>query len=240
MDLLRWATKEELRHGLKQTGEAIRPLLSKVIPGPLCCLVIPLAIAILSSCGGGNSSGNPGPPPTPDFSVKASPTSVQVEPGSSQNLTISLTALGGFTGQVNVTVSGPPPGVTASPSSFTLSAGTPQQIALAAQSSALGATVSLTIQAVSGALSHSVQIPLSVQTATSSMHAPMRSRYLRTDSFYGFLQDAPPHFTAYDQPLRRFFVTNSFLNRIDVFDAAQEFQIGSITVPEPGLTISTN
>ena len=134
---------------------------------------------------------------------------------------------------MNVSVSGLSPGATASPSTFTISSGSPQQVTFAAQASAPAATVSLTVQGVSGNLSHSLQIAFSVQSATSSMHAPVRSRYLRTDAFYdpNSLQDSPPHFTAYDQPLRRFFVSNPFLNRIDVFDAAQEYQIGSIVVP---------
>jgi hypothetical protein len=189
----------------------------------------------MCSCGSGSNSGNSNPPPPPappDFSLAASPGSVQLAPGSSQNLTISIAAINGFTGHASVSITGALPGATATPATFTLSVSSPQQVALAAQSSALAATISLTVQAVSGTLSHSVQIALSIQTATSSMHAPLRTQYQRTDSFYNDgLQYAPPHFTAYDQPLRRFFVSNPYPNRVDVFDAAQEFQIGFIVVP---------
>jgi hypothetical protein len=213
----------------------MRSLSSSLTERPYCApcfLAVLLATVLLCSCGSGSGSGNPAPPPPPDFSLAASPISIQLAPGSSQNLSISINALNGFTGQANVSVTGALPGVTATPASFALSAGSPQQVVLAAQNSALAATVSLMVKAVSGTLSHSVQVALSVQTATSSMHAPLRTQYQRTDSFYSDgLQYAPPHFTAYDQPLRRFFVSNPYLNRIDVFDAAQEFQIGSIPVP---------
>jgi hypothetical protein len=203
------------------------------------CVAALLAITMLCSCGGGGGSGSGSsstPPSTPDFSLSATPASIQIAPGSSQNLTVSIAAVGGFSGQAKVSVSGLSSGVTASPATFTLSPGSTQQVALAAQSSAPAASVTATVQAASKQLNHSVQVPLSVQTTTSSMQAPLRTRYLREDSYYDTdFEGAPPHFTAYDQPLRRFFVSNTFMNRIDVFDAAQEYQIASIVVPSGGL-----
>jgi WD40 repeat protein len=72
------------------------------------------------------------------------------------------------------------------------------------------------------------------QTETAS-HPPARTQYRRTDLQYNpnALQFFPPHVTAYDKVHKRFFISNTTLNRIDVFDATQETQIGSITVPEP-------
>lgn len=74
--------------------------------------------------------------------------------------------------------------------------------------------------------------PTSVET---SPHAPVRTRYLRTDIQYNpnALQFFPPHVTAYDSVHKRFFVSNTTQNRIDVFDAGTESQIGSILVPLP-------
>jgi hypothetical protein len=80
------------------------------------------------------------------------------------------------------------------------------------------------------------------QTETSS-HPPLRARYLRTDIQYNpnALQFFPPHVTAYDGVHKRFFVSNTTQNRIDVFDAATESQIGSILVPLPwGMDVSTD
>jgi len=72
------------------------------------------------------------------------------------------------------------------------------------------------------------------QTATvTGANAPIRTRYLRTDGIFdpNSLQFAPPHFSAYDSAHRRFFVSNPFINLIDVFDAVQEIKITSLSVP---------
>ena len=69
----------------------------------------------------------------------------------------------------------------------------------------------------------------------TSPYPPLRARYLRTDIQYNpnALQFFPPHLTAYDSVHNRFLISNTTLNRIDVFDATQESRIGSINVPEP-------
>lgn len=67
----------------------------------------------------------------------------------------------------------------------------------------------------------------------SAPHAPIRARYLRTNSFYdpNALGFAPPHFTVYDAVHRRFYVSNPYMNEIDVFDAVHEAEIARIPVP---------
>ena len=94
-------------------------------------------------------------------------------------------------------------------------------------------TATLTFQGTSGSLSHSAQTALSVVTAVAGAHAPIRTRYLRTNSFYdpNSMQYSPPHFTAYDAVHKQFFVSNPYLNEIDVFSATQETQIATIPVP---------
>jgi DNA-binding beta-propeller fold protein YncE len=72
-------------------------------------------------------------------------------------------------------------------------------------------------------------------------HPPIRARYLRTDIQYNpnALQFFPPHVTAYDSVHKRFFVSNTTQNRIDVFNSSQESQIGTINVPLPwGMDVS--
>ncbi len=79
----------------------------------------------------------------------------------------------------------------------------------------------------------------------TSSHPPFRTRYLRTDIQYNpnALQFFPPHFTAYDSVHRRFFVSNTTLNRVDVFDAATESGAGPAFMPTlphggcPGLRV---
>jgi streptogramin lyase len=66
-------------------------------------------------------------------------------------------------------------------------------------------------------------------------HPSFRFRYLATDVQYNpnSLQFFPPHFASLDSVHKRFFVSNTTLNHIDVFDATTESEIGSIVVPEP-------
>jgi hypothetical protein len=72
-------------------------------------------------------------------------------------------------------------------------------------------------------------------TTETSPHPPIHAQYRRTDLQYNpnALQFFPPHITAYDSVHKRFFISNTTQNRIDVFDATQESQIGSITVSLP-------
>jgi DNA-binding beta-propeller fold protein YncE len=75
----------------------------------------------------------------------------------------------------------------------------------------------------------------------TSPHPPIRSQYRRTDLQYNpnALQFFPPHITAYDRTHKRFFISNTTLNRVDVFDPSDESQVGSILVPDAwGMDVS--
>lgn len=91
----------------------------------------------------------------------------------------------------------------------------------------------MTFLGVSGGLSHSVKVSISIVQQVAAMHAPFRTRYLRTNSYYdpNSLQYAPPHFTVYDPVHKQFFLSNPYLNEIDVFDATQETETAQIPVP---------
>ncbi len=83
--------------------------------------------------------------------------------------------------------------------------------------------------------------PPPIPTVETNPHPPFRSRYLRTDSEYNpnALEFFPPHLTAYDRVHKRFFMSNTTLNRIDVFDSVAESQVRSILVPSPfGLDVA--
>lgn len=54
------------------------------------------------------------PPPSPDFSLSASPASQTVLPGASTTYTVTVSRTGGFTGSVTLSASGLPAGATAS------------------------------------------------------------------------------------------------------------------------------
>jgi hypothetical protein len=202
----------------------------------ICLFVILVAT---SGCGGGgNSSSNPTPPPTPtpapDFTLSASPAQVNIGLGFAQNVTVSVAQSGSaLSAPIAVTIGGLPSGVTAAPSTFNLSVGgsQTQTVALAASSSAAIGTVTITVQGISGTLSHSTSVSLTTEATVSAVHAPIRTRALRTD--------ASPAFTAYDAAHRQFFISNPNLNKIDVFDAVQEVETAAIPVSGPlGLDVS--
>ncbi len=103
-------------------------------------------------------------PPPPDFSVSVTPATLVLQAGgTAQPFTVSATALNGFTGTINVNLSGLPNGVAATPATLILSPGSSQQIALNAASTTPGGTSVATVAATSGAIAHSAQLSLTVQ-----------------------------------------------------------------------------
>jgi hypothetical protein len=101
----------------------------------------------------------------PDFSISATPANLTLAAGgASQGFTIQAAGVNGFTGPIAVALTGLPAGVTASPSSFMLTPGTPQQISLNASSTAAAGNTNLTVSATSGSLAHSATVTVTVQT----------------------------------------------------------------------------
>src|SRR6516162_5114305 len=96
----------------------------------------------------------------PDFSLSASPSSLAITQGNVGTSTITVNPVNGFSGSVNLSVSGLPSGVTANfnPPSAT-SAST---LTLTAASNAATGTVTLTITGVSGTLTHTTTLTLTV------------------------------------------------------------------------------
>jgi hypothetical protein len=111
--------------------------------------------------------------PPPDFSLSLSAGSLSVTPGAAaQTDSLSATAQNGFSGAIQVTVSGVPSGVTASPASFSLTPGTPQTISFAAAGSAASATATVQFTGTSGSLSHSTPLMLTVSGGGTSSAGP--------------------------------------------------------------------
>jgi hypothetical protein len=95
---------------------------------------------------------------TPDFSLAASPSSVSVAQGAIGSSTMTVTPSNGFTGTVTYSASGLPSGVTASFSGNTLT--------LTASSTATtGGPTAVTITGMSGSLSHTTMVNLTVSAA---------------------------------------------------------------------------
>jgi hypothetical protein len=208
----------------------------------LRCVTLCLFGWLLAGCGGGSTGGGstaggggtaPTQPPG-DFSLSASPQTVTLSGGQSLTVTIAATQINTFTASITVAANGVPAGVTASPASFSLLAGKQQIVTLSAPATVTPGSGQITFQATSGSLSHSAQVMLNLIVPVTGPHPPIRTRYLRTNSFYdpNSLQYAPPRFTVYDAANNHFFVSNPYQNEIDVFDAAQQAEIAQIPVPE--------
>jgi subtilase family serine protease len=95
-----------------------------------------------------------------DYTLSASPSSVSIKQGSSGTTTIAVSPLKGFSGNVNLSASVLPSGVTASFSPSTT--GRTSTLKLTASSSAITGTFTVTIHGTSGSLSHTTTITLTV------------------------------------------------------------------------------
>jgi len=105
---------------------------------------------------------------TPDFSFSANVSSLTLTAGgSAQPVKLSATALNGFSGTINVTTSGLSSGVTASPSTLSLTPGTQQTVNLTASAAATVTTSTVVFTATSGMLSHSASVAVTVSAAVA-------------------------------------------------------------------------
>ncbi len=103
------------------------------------------------------------PPAQADFSLAVSPQSLNVTiGGAGQPVQLTATALNGFTGNVNVALSGLPAGVTANPASVSLTPGTPQSVTLTAGNSAQAGSANAVFTGTSGSLTHAATLALTV------------------------------------------------------------------------------
>lgn len=197
-------------------------------------LVLATLTACLIGCGGG-SGGSSGPPPPPDFSLAVQPAQAVVPLGGTGEATVSASGINGFAGVINITGSGMPTGMSESPATFSLSAGQSQVVTLTSSNSeALGSTT-LTWTGTSSSLTHTSTASVDVETAPT-VSSPTRTTFVRNDSTpiengneYPFaLQTA-----RYDPVHKNFFVSNTLLNRVEVYSAKTEQLIASIPVPAP-------
>jgi IPT/TIG domain len=188
----------------------------------------------LGGCGGGGGGGTQPPPSQPDFAIGFSTATVSIAPGgSSAPVSVSVTGLNGFSGSVQVTLSGVPAGVTSNPASpFSVSAGQPVSVIIGASPSAATGQFTLSAQATSGSLSHSAPLSLTIQTAVA-LNLP-RSTFLRNDSVAA--ADTPSgeprrRQIVFDAAGKRFFVANPAMNRVEVYADANPGLLGEIDAP---------
>ncbi|MGB2590752.1 MAG: IPT/TIG domain-containing protein [Candidatus Acidiferrum sp.] len=196
-----------------------------------------LAIFLLPSCGcGGGSAGiaPPPPPPQPDFSIGFSQNSVSVQQGATSSaVNVSVGALNGFSGTVQVSLSGLPAGIVSNPAgSFGVAAGASAPVLFSAASNAGTGSFTVTATGVSGSISHPANLGLSVQSGVVA-NLP-RSTFARTDSTPA-MDDPSGEFhhrhVVYDPAHQLIFVANRAMNCVDVFSSSSAARVAEVSVP---------
>jgi uncharacterized membrane protein len=105
----------------------------------------------------------PTAPPSPDFAMSATPGTQMVTPGGATSYTVTIGAVNGFTGTVDLAISGLPANATASlsPSSIPGGAGS-ATLTVTTAANAPSGTATLTITGTSGALTHTTTVGLTI------------------------------------------------------------------------------
>jgi hypothetical protein len=107
------------------------------------------------------------PPPAPSFTFSASPDSRTITQGISTTYTATVTAQNGFNAAVSLSVSGLPTGATASFSPTSITGGGSSTLTVSTTTSTPAGNYNVTINAVSGSITRSDTVALSI-TAVSA------------------------------------------------------------------------
>lgn len=185
-------------------------------------------------CGGGSAEIQPPPPPPPDFSIAFGANAVTAEQGGTSGaVQLSVTPSNGFSGAVQVALTGLPSDVVSSPASpFSVTAGSPVSLLFSAATKAATGNFTVVATATSGSLSHLANLSLTVQAGIIATLP--RTTFVRTDSIPAL--DSPSgearhHHIAYDPAHQLVFVANRAMNRVEVFSTANLTRVAEVTVP---------
>lgn len=99
----------------------------------------------------------------PDFTIDATPASLSVTRGTSGNYTVTISAVSGFNGAVNLSVTGLPGRTTATFTPTSLTGSGTSTLRITVQSNATRGTSTLTIKGTSGSLTHTKTVTLVIQ-----------------------------------------------------------------------------
>jgi hypothetical protein len=103
------------------------------------------------------------PAPNPDFTIADSPTSITVTRGTTGQTTVTIGAVNGFTGTVNLSVSGQGSRVTPTFNPTSVTGSGTSTLSVRVSNRATRGTRTLTISGTSGSLSHSTTLTLVIQ-----------------------------------------------------------------------------
>jgi hypothetical protein len=116
--------------------------------------------------------------PAPDFSISAAPSSQIVTVGSNTTYTATVGALNGFTGSVNLSVSGLPSGANVSFNPTSIATSGSSTLTVSTGTGTPTGTYTLALTGTSGSLSHNTTVTLTVSSAaTNSNIAPNGTGY---------------------------------------------------------------
>jgi hypothetical protein len=169
----------------------------------------------------------------PYLNLETEPTAITIPAGSSSQTFLTVILAPNSTGNVPITISGLPAGVTVSPASVNVSApgGEIPVYFEAASSGAKGGTV--TFRGTYGSATGSATVTISIGPAQTDTAVPIKSRskYIRSDSTLEYSGYPPPNWSVYDSANNRFFASDANTNHVNVFDATTEKQIATLVVP---------
>jgi hypothetical protein len=107
--------------------------------------------------------------PQADFSLSVNPAALTLTAnGMAQTVSVLATAVNGFSSSVTVTIAGLPAGVTAQPTTLTLTPGTAATLSLTAPAGTAAASATATLTGTSGALTHTAPLAITVTTLAPS------------------------------------------------------------------------
>lgn len=166
------------------TGVSVTPSTLSIVPGQLGQFTLAASTAAATTTGATITvTGTDGslshtaaaalaimPAVVPDFTISAAPSSISLQGGgSARSFTVTAGAVNGFSDPINISLSGLPSGVTATPATLSLTPGQLGQFTLSASTSA-AVTSSATITATGSAdsLTHSATAALSISQPVST------------------------------------------------------------------------
>ncbi len=124
---------------------------------------------------------NFGAPPTPDFTVSASPNSLTTNAGTQTTTNINVNSIAGFSGIVSLSTV-IPSGWTVDPLTNSISSPGSYPLAITPSSDAKAGTYTITVTGNSGSLTHSATITVTVKTPDYSLTANPTSLSIRQGS----------------------------------------------------------
>jgi hypothetical protein len=188
-----------------------------------------LVFFLIEGCGGsGSNPGGGGGAPSADFSLSLSSSTISLTQGSSATASFQVSPLNGFSGTVQVNVSGLPAGISTTNLSINVN-GTAQSgvLQLTAAQTAIAGNSSIVVHATSGSLAHSATLTLGLIASQPFCPTCMSARV-------PYLLIGGELLRAFNDTQRKLlFTSNDVLNEVDVVSTAGGGITRRINIPAP-------